>query len=135
LSGGSRKLVDHTWTNFRSPPAKGASEGSPKMRRYIRRFFRNPGLRRPLAPAPSRPLPLLFAPEPPAPLAGIIRPVQRAYLASTRLLGAALLLVGVAMVASTIARGGGALAVGVLLGIMLAVVGAARLWLARGGER
>jgi len=67
--------------------------------------------------------------------AGIIPPVQRAYLASTRLLGAALLLVGVAMVASTIAHGGGALAVGVLLGTMLAVVGAARLWLARGGER
>jgi hypothetical protein len=77
----------------------------------------------------------LFAPEPAAPPAGIIRPVQRAYLASTRLLGAALLLVGVAMVASTIARGGGALAVGVLLGIMLAVVGAARLWLARGGAQ
>jgi hypothetical protein len=61
--------------------------------------------------------------------------VQRAYLASTRLLSAALLLVGVAMVASTIARGGGALAIGVLLGTMLALVGAARLWLARGGER
>jgi len=61
--------------------------------------------------------------------------VQRAYLASTRVLGAALLLVGVAMVASTIARGGGALAVGVVLGIMLTAVGAARLWLARGGER
>ena len=69
------------------------------------------------------------------PPAGIIRPVQRAYLASTRVLGAALLLVGVAMVASTIARGGGALAVGVVLGIMLTAVGAARLWLARGGER
>jgi hypothetical protein len=61
--------------------------------------------------------------------------VQRAYLASTRLLSAALLLVGVAMVASTLARGGGALAVGVLLGVMLSLVGAARLWLARGGER
>jgi hypothetical protein len=61
--------------------------------------------------------------------------VQRAYLASTRLLSAALLLVGIAMVASTIARGGGALALGVLLGAMLTVIGAARLWLARGGER
>ena len=61
--------------------------------------------------------------------------MQRAYLASTRLLSALLLLVGVAMVASTIARGGGALAVGVLLGTMLVVVGAARLLLARGGER
>jgi hypothetical protein len=61
--------------------------------------------------------------------------VQRAYLASTRLLSAALLVVGVAMVASTIARGGGALAVGVILGTMLAVIGAARLWIARGGPR
>jgi hypothetical protein len=61
--------------------------------------------------------------------------VQRAYLASTRLLSGALLLVGVAMVASTIARGGGALALGVLLGTMLTLIGAARLWLARGGER
>jgi hypothetical protein len=61
--------------------------------------------------------------------------VQRAYLASTRLLSGALLLVGIVMVASTIARGGGALALGVLLGAMLTVIGAARLWLARGGER
>ena len=60
--------------------------------------------------------------------------MQRAYLASTRLLSAALLLVGVAMVASTIARGGGPLAVGVVLGLMLALVGAGRLWLARGGS-
>jgi hypothetical protein len=61
--------------------------------------------------------------------------VQRAYLASTRLLSAALLVLGVLMVGSTVARGGGALAVGVLLGTMLALIGAARLWLARGGER
>jgi hypothetical protein len=66
--------------------------------------------------------------------ADIIAVVQRAYLASTRLLSAALLVVGVAMVASTIARGGGPLAVGVVLGVMLALVGAGRLWLARGGE-
>jgi hypothetical protein len=61
--------------------------------------------------------------------------VQRAYLASTRLLSAALLLIGVAMIVSALARGGGVLAVGVVLGTMLAVVGAARLWLARGGAR
>jgi hypothetical protein len=70
-----------------------------------------------------------------APPDAIIPLVQRAYLASTRLLSAALVLVGVAMVASTIARGGGALAVGVILGTLMAVVGAARLWLARGGLR
>jgi hypothetical protein len=66
--------------------------------------------------------------------------VQRAYLASTRLLSAVLLVLGVAMVASALARGGGALALGVVLGTLLALVGAGRLWLARGagargGER
>jgi hypothetical protein len=61
--------------------------------------------------------------------------VQRAYLASTRLLSALLLLLGVAMVVSALARGGGVFALGVLLGTMLALIGAGRLWLARGGER
>jgi hypothetical protein len=61
--------------------------------------------------------------------------VQRAYLASTRLLSGALLVIGVAMVVSALARGGGLLALGVVLGTMLAVLGAGRLWLARGGER
>jgi hypothetical protein len=58
--------------------------------------------------------------------------VQRAYLASTRVLGAVLCLLGVAMVASTLARGGGPLAVGVVMGTLLAALGAARAWLARG---
>jgi hypothetical protein len=61
--------------------------------------------------------------------------VQRAYLASTRLLSAALLVVGVAMVASTIARGGGPLALGVVFGVLLGLLGAGRLWLSRGGEQ
>jgi len=58
--------------------------------------------------------------------------VRRAYLTSTRVLSAALVLVGVAMVMSALARGGGPVAYGVVLGAMLALVGAARLWLARG---
>jgi hypothetical protein len=61
--------------------------------------------------------------------------VRRAYLASTRVLGTMLVLVGLAMVVSAVARGGGALALGVVLGTMLALLGAGRLWLARGGER
>jgi hypothetical protein len=61
--------------------------------------------------------------------------VQRAYLASTRVLSGALLVVGVAMIVSALVRGGGALAFGVVVGTMLTLVGAARLWLARGGER
>jgi hypothetical protein len=61
--------------------------------------------------------------------------VQRAYLASTRALSAALLLLGLAMVIGALARGGGPLALGVVLGTMLALLGAGRLWLARGRER
>jgi hypothetical protein len=61
--------------------------------------------------------------------------VQRAYLASTRALSGLLVLVGVAMVVSALVRGGGALALGVVLGTMFALLGAGRLWLARGGRR
>ena len=61
--------------------------------------------------------------------------MQRAYLASTRLLSVALVAIGVAMVVVTIANGGGPLAVGVVFGVLLALVGAGRLWLARGSDR
>jgi hypothetical protein len=57
--------------------------------------------------------------------------VQRAYLASTRLLSAALVAIGIAMVVVTVANGGGPVAVGVVFGVLLALVGAGRLWLAR----
>jgi hypothetical protein len=61
--------------------------------------------------------------------------VRTAYGASTRVLSALLCVVGVAMVVSALARGGGALALGVVLGTMLALLGAGRFWLAgaRGG--
>jgi hypothetical protein len=61
--------------------------------------------------------------------------VRTAYSASIQVLSALLLVVGVAMVVSALARGGGPLALGVVLGIMLALLGAGRLWLAstRGG--
>jgi hypothetical protein len=61
--------------------------------------------------------------------------VQRAYLVSTRVLSALLVVIGVAMVATALARGGGALAVGVVFGTLLALVGAGRLWLARSKVR
>jgi hypothetical protein len=64
--------------------------------------------------------------------------VRTAYSVSTRLLSALLLVVGVAMVVSALARGGGPLALGVVLGTLLALLGAGRLWLASahdgGGE-
>ena len=56
--------------------------------------------------------------------------VRTAYGASTRVLSVLLFLVGVAMVVSALARGGGPLALGVVLGTLLALLGAGRFWLA-----
>jgi multisubunit Na+/H+ antiporter MnhB subunit len=61
--------------------------------------------------------------------------MNRAYVTSTRVLSGIIMLLGVTMVILALARGGGALALGVVLGTMLALIGAGRLWLARGGER
>jgi hypothetical protein len=61
--------------------------------------------------------------------------VRRAYTTSTRLMSALLLVIGLAMIVSALAHGGGALALGVVLGTMLALLGAGRLWLTRGGAR
>jgi hypothetical protein len=58
--------------------------------------------------------------------------VQRAVLASTRVLSALIVVLGVTMIVLSLARGGGPLALGVVLGTMLAAIGALRLWLARG---
>lgn len=57
--------------------------------------------------------------------------MDRAYLASSRALSALLCLVGVVLVVSTLARGGGPLALGVIVGVLFALLGAARLRLAR----
>jgi hypothetical protein len=61
--------------------------------------------------------------------------VRRAYTGTTQVLSAILIAIGVAMIVSTLARGGGPLAMGVILGIGLTALGAARFWLARGGAR
>jgi hypothetical protein len=58
--------------------------------------------------------------------------VDRAYLASSRALSAVLCVVGVALVVITLARGGGPLSVGVVVGVLFGLLGAARLRLARG---
>jgi hypothetical protein len=50
---------------------------------------------------------------------------------ATLVLSAALLALGVAMVVTTVARGGGPLAYGVVLGLLFTAAGAARLWVAR----
>lgn len=56
--------------------------------------------------------------------------MRSAYGASTRVLSVLLFLIGVAMVVSALARGGGPLALGVVLGTLLALLGAGRFWLA-----
>lgn len=61
--------------------------------------------------------------------------MNRIYSASTRTLAVLQVLIGVALVVTALARGGGPLALGVVLGLMLAALGAGRLWLARSRER
>ena len=56
--------------------------------------------------------------------------VERAYRHSTRVLGLLLMVLGVAMVVTTLVRGGGPLAVGVFVGVALAAFGGARIYLA-----
>jgi hypothetical protein len=58
--------------------------------------------------------------------------VERAYRHSTRLLGALIALLGVAMLVTTLARGGGPFALGTVLGVLFAVLGSARVYLAGG---
>jgi hypothetical protein len=61
--------------------------------------------------------------------------MKSAYALSTHVLSILLILLGIVMVVSALAGGGGVLAMGVVLGTALAVLGAGRLWLARGGGR
>jgi hypothetical protein len=50
---------------------------------------------------------------------------------ATAVLSTAMLLIGVAMIVSTLARGGGPLALGFILGILFMLVGAGRLYVLR----
>ena len=56
--------------------------------------------------------------------------MQRAYRQSTRLFGALMVLLGAALVVTTVARGGGPVSYGVVVGVLFAALGAARLYLA-----
>ena len=53
--------------------------------------------------------------------------MDRAYRASTRVIAVVTLLLGLTMIAVTVARGGGVLAVGFVGGILFTVLGAIRL--------
>ena len=51
--------------------------------------------------------------------------------AATQLLSALMILVGVAMIVRTLAGGGGAVALGLVLGVLFVGAGAGRLWAER----
>jgi hypothetical protein len=55
--------------------------------------------------------------------------------ASTRIMSAIMVVIGVAMIVTTIARGGGPLALGILLGTLFVLAGAGRIYLSRGIRR
>lgn len=59
--------------------------------------------------------------------------MERAYRQFTRATGTLISLLGVTMVAVTIGRGGGPLALGVIIGVCLMLFGAGRVLLARDG--
>jgi hypothetical protein len=52
--------------------------------------------------------------------------VDRAYRASTRAIAVVTFFLGIALIAVTVARGGGVLAVGVVAGVLFTVLGAIR---------
>ena len=56
--------------------------------------------------------------------------MERTYHQSTRVLGTAIFVLGVAMIVSTLVRGGGPLALGVVAGAAFVLLGAARVYLA-----
>jgi hypothetical protein len=60
--------------------------------------------------------------------------MQRAYFGSIRALSLLLILLGLVMMGSALARGGGVLALGVLVGAAFTLAGAGRLWLQRGAR-
>lgn len=55
--------------------------------------------------------------------------VSRFHEQSARVLSAVLVLLGLVVVVSTVVRGGGPLSVGVVMGVVLTIFGAARLYL------
>jgi len=58
--------------------------------------------------------------------------MERAYLNTTRVIAIVICGLGVAMVATTLARGGGPLAFGVVLGVLFTLLGAGRFALSIG---
>ncbi|HSK49340.1 MAG TPA: hypothetical protein VK889_02475, partial [Solirubrobacterales bacterium] len=60
---------------------------------------------------------------------------ERAYRGAVKVFSAIFIVIGVAVLATTLAAGGGPASVGFLLGLAFLAIGAVRFWSARGGER
>jgi hypothetical protein len=58
-------------------------------------------------------------------------PPRQAYRGGTLVLSVLMVVVGLALLVATVARGGGPLAVGVMFGVLFVAAGGARLWLLR----
>ena len=54
---------------------------------------------------------------------------RQMYSSSTRVLSIAMILIGVVLIVRTLAAGGGAIATGIVLGVLFVLAGAARLYL------
>jgi hypothetical protein len=54
---------------------------------------------------------------------------------SVNVLSLVMVAIGVALIVRTVAAGGGAVAVGIVLGVLFVAAGAARIWLNRRGSR
>lgn len=54
---------------------------------------------------------------------------RQVYSSSTRVFSIAMILIGIALIARTLAAGGGAIATGIVLGVLFVLAGAARLYL------
>jgi hypothetical protein len=59
---------------------------------------------------------------------------RQIHAASTRLLSALMLLIGVALIVSTLVRGGGPLSVGMVMGVLFLLAGGGRLYVAGRGS-
>ncbi len=59
---------------------------------------------------------------------------QQLQRTSTRIFSVAMIIIGIALVIRTVAAGGGAVAVGVLLGVLFIAAGAGRLYLQYRGQ-
>jgi hypothetical protein len=60
-----------------------------------------------------------------------VAPPRQVYRGGTLLLSVLMVVIGVALLASTLARGGGPLAIGVLFGALFVAAGGARIYLLR----